>query len=151
MHTFFADYLKQLDILHAGMIEVIDGVPPEALDWSPGEGVNSIAVLIAHIAGSERYWIGDVALQEPKPRDRAAEFRTRGLSAADLKRRIEETGAYAHDALARLTLDDLGLMRPPSQPGGETHSVAYALAHALAHAAIHAGHLQVMRDWWLGR
>jgi uncharacterized damage-inducible protein DinB len=126
----------------------VDDLPPEALDWSPGEGINSIVALISHVVGSERFWIGDVAMQEPKERDRDAEFRAHGLTAADLHKRIEEAGAYAHAALERLTRDDLALKRPTGRKEGEVFTVGYALAHALKHAGSHAGHIELMRDWW---
>ncbi len=148
MDIFFSNYLDELDAVHAEIFEALDGLPPEAIDWSPGQGVNSIAVLVAHIAGAERYWIGDVAMQDRKERDRDAEFRTRGLTAVDLRRRLEEVSSYAHSALEHLTITDLNQPRPVWRSEGEVTSVGGALTHALRHAGLHAGQIQITRDWW---
>jgi uncharacterized damage-inducible protein DinB len=147
MHKFFADYLDRLDAMHKAVLEALDGLPPEALDWSPGEGINSLAVLVAHLTGAERYWIGDVAMGEYKERVRADEFKTRGLTADALKARVEEVAAYARGALERLTVDHLGEARTSRTSPDETYTVGWALLHALEHTSTHAGHIQVMRDW----
>ena len=73
--TFFTDYLNLLEARHNEILEAIEGLPSAALDWSPGTDMNSISVLVFHLTGAERYWIGNVAAQDPKERDRDAEFR----------------------------------------------------------------------------
>ncbi|MCK6581502.1 MAG: DUF1572 domain-containing protein [Anaerolineales bacterium] len=77
MQSFFADYLNLLRKCHDDIRKTMDGLPPEALDWTPGANMNSICVLVYHITGAERFWIGDVAAQEPSNRDRDAEFRVK--------------------------------------------------------------------------
>ena len=64
MQTFFENYLDLLQDCHNGILQALEGLPQSALDWVPGQDMNSIAVLLAHITGSERYWIGDIAAQE---------------------------------------------------------------------------------------
>ena len=83
MSDLLAAYLDRLEALHADLNSVIADLPVEALNWSPGPGLNSIAVLAAHTAGSERYWIGDVVARDDSHRERAAEFRTQAASAAE--------------------------------------------------------------------
>jgi uncharacterized damage-inducible protein DinB len=151
MDSFLLDYLDQLDGAHAAILDALDGLSQEAVDWSPGDPINCLGALIAHAMGAERYWIGDVAMQEPHPRDRAAELSTHGVSPADLRKRIEETEAYAHAALGRLNAGDLDKMRPTGRPDNSSQTVGWALAHALQHTALHAGHCQIMRDWWQRR
>ena len=36
--------------------------------------MNSMNVLVVHLIGAERYWIGDVIAGEPSGRDRESEF-----------------------------------------------------------------------------
>ena len=50
--------------------------------------MNSLCVLVVHVCGSARFWIGDVVLGESSNRDRASEFVARGLSKDELKARF---------------------------------------------------------------
>ena len=147
MDQFFTDYLGELDAAHAAIIDALDGLSVEALDWSPAQGVNSIAVLVAHATGAERFWIGDVALGDLKERDRSKEFETRGLTAEQLKARVREVGNYAHGALERLMIVQLDHKRSARTQPDKTLTVGAALAHAIQHTSMHAGHIQLMRDW----
>jgi len=141
------EYLDGLQALHADLRRAIEGLPPEALDWSPGPDFNSIAVLAVHTAGAERYWIGDVVGREPSGRVREAEFQTQGLSAGDLIARLDAALTHSQTVLDALTLFDLDTKRVSPRDGREV-SVAWALAHALAHTASHVGHIQITRQWW---
>ncbi len=108
MLQFYVDYMDRLADLHSQIGEAVADLPAEALDWSPGPEMNSIGVLIVHLAGAERYWIGDVAGQDPSGRDRAAEFRAGGLTAQDLIARMEASRAHAQGVLAHLSLGRSG-------------------------------------------
>ena len=90
MDSFFIDYLRNLEEIHADIRNTITGVPQEALDWTPGPGINSLAVLVTHLTGAERYWLGDVVAGEPYGRDREAEFRVAGLTKDDLLAKLGE-------------------------------------------------------------
>jgi len=147
MIPLLAFYLDRLEELHADVQRAIDELPPEALDWSPGPGMNSIAVLVAHVAGSMRYWIGEVAGGAASGRDRPAEFRTKDVGAAELKARLEAALAHSREVLAGLTLADLEASRlAPIQ--AREFSAGWALAHALEHTAIHVGHIQITVQLW---
>ena len=74
MDPFFKDYYDRLSELHHDLAATIDGLPIEALDWSPGPDINSLSVLVAHTAGSERYWIGEVAGVDLAGSDRPQEY-----------------------------------------------------------------------------
>jgi uncharacterized damage-inducible protein DinB len=146
MSVFFDDFLDRFCELHADIEKTVDGTSSEALDWIPGPEMNSIAVLVVHLAGAERYWIG-VALNEPPERDREAEFKTQGLSAGDLKADMVSADDYARQALARLSLADLEAVRL-SPRNAKTFTVGWCLAHALEHTALHNGHIQLTRQLW---
>ena len=147
MQRFFEDYLKRLEELHGDMESAIEGLPEDALDWVPGRDMNPISVLVVHVAGAERYWVGDVVARDPSGRDRAAEFHVRGLSAAALKKRLADVLAYACGVLEDLTLEDLEAVRISPRNEREL-AVGWSLAHALAHTAIHVGHVQITRQLW---
>ena len=147
METFYQTYLEWLEKLHTDLKGSWDGLPEAALDWSPGDGMNSLAVLAVHTASSERYWIGDVALVDPAPRDRDAEFRTRGLDAQALSARLDSSLAYAHQNLAGMQLDDLAAAR--ISPRNQLQvTCGWALLHALEHLAQHTAHAQLTRQLW---
>ncbi len=145
MEQVLADYFERLQTLHRHLGESIDGLPATALDWIPGPEMNSLAVLIVHLTGAERYWIGDVAGQEPSGRNREAEFTAGGLQAAMLQERLDDTLEHSRRVLERLTLEDLTASRVAVRDGRDC-TVAWALFHALEHAGIHLGHVQLVRQ-----
>lgn len=147
MQPFFESYLDILKTCHNDFHKALDGLPPEALDWVPGPEMNSISVLVYHLTGAERYWIGDVALGEPSNRDRSAEFKVREVGMDALRQRLDDTLSYASVALEKLTLQDLEATRT-SPRDGRTFTVAWALLHALDHSNQHLGHVQIMRQLW---
>ena len=147
MLPLFEDYLDRLQALHIDIQQAIEGVPQEALDWSPMPDMNSLAVLVMHATGAERYWIGDVAGRDPSGRNRDAEFQVRDLDAAALTARLAATLAHSRVVLEGLTPTDLEARRVSPRDGRE-FSVAWALAHTLEHTAIHLGHMQIIRQWW---
>lgn len=147
MDDFFATYLDRLEVIHERIKGVLDGLSGEALDWEPGAETNSIAVLAAHIAGAEQYWIGDVVGQEPSGRNRPSEFETAGIDAATLSAELDKSLAQARTVLASLSQADLSELRQSSSHY-RSFSVAWSLLHVLEHTAVHSGHLELTRQLW---
>jgi uncharacterized damage-inducible protein DinB len=147
MQTFFTDYLNLVQESHHEILEALEGLPPAALDWTPGPDMNSINVLVFHLTGAERYWIGDVAAQDPRERDRDAEFRVRDVGIDVLQKRLADNLEYARNALEKFTVHDLKAARV-SPRDGRTYTVAWALLHALEHTTLHLGQIQLTRQLW---
>jgi len=147
MQTFFTDYLDLLQDCHNGILQALEGLPPDALDWIPGPDMNSITVLVFHLTGAARFWIGDIAAQDPTERDRDAEFRAHGLGMDVLKKRLADNLEYARNALDKMSLQDLESTRVRPSDGRE-FTVAWALLHALEHATSHLGQIQITRQLW---
>jgi uncharacterized damage-inducible protein DinB len=147
MQVFFRDYVNLLQQSHNEILEALEGLPVDALDWSPGPDMNSISVLVVHLTGAERYWIGDVAAQDPKERNRDAEFRVRDVGIDVLKKRLADNLEYARNALGKLTVQDLETTRVSARDG-RTFTVAWALLHALEHTTLHLGQIQLTRQLW---
>ena len=82
MNPVYTAYLDLLEGLHSEIHKSIAGLPVEALDWSPGPEMNSLAVLIVH------------------------------LSAAELGQRLDHSLEYARQALEKLPPEALGEPRP---------------------------------------
>lgn len=147
MQPFFQEYWRCFQELHDHIERAIEGLPQEALDWVPGPDMNSLCVLVVHVTGAERYWIGDIVAGDPSGRDREAEFRAQGLDAMTLKKRLADTKAYSQGVLEKLTMEHLEKVCA-SPRDGRKFTVAWSLAHALAHTAAHVGHMQITRQLW---
>ncbi len=146
MQSFFSDYLDLLQDCHNDILHALEGLPPAALDWIPGQDMNSISVLVFHVTGSVRYWIGDVATQESSNRDRDAEFRVHDVGMDVLKKRLAHSLEYARTALDKMSLQDFESPRVLSN--GRKLTVGWALLHALEHATEHLGQIQITRQLW---
>lgn len=147
MDSLLVAISDRLETLHRSIEKALDGLPDDALDWSPGPELNSLGVLLAHTLGSQRYWIGDVAGLEPSGRVRQSEFEVRGVTVAEFRQRLHETLAHSQAVLARLSPAVLNQTRTPAIYGRDV-TVAFALAHALEHTALHTGHIEITRQLW---
>jgi len=146
------NYLQRIEDLRRQVRNLIAGLPAQALNWRPTEArdehvTNSLAVLAAHIAGAEHFWIAEVIGGAPPTRDRDAEFATRASDAAELIRLLEETGAETRRVLASLSPGDLDGAREVS---GRTVPVRWAILHVIDHTALHLGHMQLTYQLWAG-
>ena len=150
MEAFFEQYLDRFALVHQEIGATVDGLPLAAIDWTPGPEMNSLGILMAHVAGSEKHWFGDVIAGEHTGRDREAEFRSRGRDAAALRAGLQEMLTYGRSVVAKLQLADLTAERV-SHPDGRTMPVGSCLLHILRHAAEHAGHMQITRQIWEAR
>lgn len=145
MQTFYADCLNNLQELHSDMEKALEGLPPEALDWLPKPGMNSITALIIHTTGAERFLFGEIIAGDIANRDRDAEFRAEGLSVGELIQHLADSRTYVTSVLENLTLADLEAKRILRT---REVTVGWVVGHALKHTATHLGHIQVMRDMW---
>jgi uncharacterized damage-inducible protein DinB len=150
MIPFFTALSDRFHELHGEILRELDALPADALDWKPGSEMNSIAVIIIHLTGAERFLIGDVVMGEPSNRNRDAEFKVAGLTRQNLVDRINQTDAYITSAFERLSLADLQTERLHPRHGNQV-LVSWALLHALEHAATHVGHIQMTVQLWQER
>lgn len=147
MLPIYAAMFNHLELYHRQLIEILASVPAEALDWSPSAEVNSLTVLITHICGAQRYWVGSASLASMLPRNRPSEFETTGLNTNTLKADLEFTLNYCKQILSQLTLDDLDYACAVLREG-QPVTVSWALVHAVQHTALHVGHAQLMAQFW---
>jgi len=147
MREPYESYFHHLRELHNMIKRAAEGLPAEGLDWAPAPETNSLAVLMVHVAGAERHWIGEIVGRQPIDRNRSAEFETAGLGQAELERHLDDALELSRRVLERLVLQDLTQLRQ-LPPQGREVSVAWALAHALDHTAQHAGHAELTRQLW---
>ena len=146
----YIDFLKKIE---KQALEMLDGLPPEALNWRPlpdapgvdAHATNSLAGMAAHLAGSLRHWVGEVAGGRPAHRDRDAEFRAEAKEAGELTARVSEAAEFARAVLAKLPPQFLDEM---VERNNEPVSRRHAVVHALTHASVHVGHMQITRQLW---
>lgn len=150
MDVLAAAILERLTFLHDSMKTTLAALPDEAIDWSPAADVNSVAVLLTHVAGSERFWFGEKVGGISAQRDRSAEFKVLGADRIELVALLDAALGLAAQVMERLSPSDLS--RPAGVAGnGTPYDVAWALQHALEHVAVHTGHVELMRQWWENR
>jgi len=150
--TELANYLERLEDLRGQVSALVAGLPAEALNWRPIEGsgdhaTNSLAVLAAHTAGAEHFWIAEVVGGRPATRDREAEFATQAASSAEIVRLLENTSRETREVFLALKGTDLGDTR---QNEGRTVPVRWCLLHVIDHTSLHLGHMQVTFQLWAG-
>jgi uncharacterized damage-inducible protein DinB len=145
-------YLQRIEDMRGQVSDLMADLPAEALNWRPTEGAeshatNSLAVLAAHVAGAEHFWIGEVIGGRPPTRDRAAEFAIQASDASELRRLLEETGAETREVFSALRQADLDGTR---EVEGRTVPVRWGILHVIDHTALHLGHMQITYQLWMG-
>ncbi len=143
-HQFSTSYLEDALTLfrsyknlgERAMAQVTDEQLITALD----EEMNSIAVVVKHMAGNMRSrWTDFLATDGEKPwRDRDSEFIDPPSTRQDLLRLWDEGWRLVFGALEPLKEEDL---QRTITIRGEAHSVMQALSRQLAHYAYHCGQI----------
>lgn len=146
------NYLNRLDDLHGQVTDLVAGLPAEALNWRPIEGednhvTNSLAVMAAHVAGAEHFWIVEVIGGHPATRDRDAEFVTVAATPAELLQILQKVSQETKEVLSALSESDMGDTR---QARDRTVSVRWGILHVIDHTSLHLGHMQMTYQLWTG-
>jgi len=154
MYSDIDIYYLRIKDLRDQVINLIDGLQVEALNWRPklnvdedNEIINSIAVLAAHIAGSELYWISEIVGKNPPTRDRNEEFATHVDDSAILKQKLENAGEITKKVLYSLTPEDLNDIRFVEN---KEVPVRWGILHIIDHTALHLGHMQITYQLFFG-
>jgi uncharacterized damage-inducible protein DinB len=126
------DYPAQINVC-------LDALSDEQLWWRPNESSNSVANLVIHLAGSNRYYMDHVIGGLPDTRDRAAEFAARGTRS---RRELLEHWAESVASTGR-TLDafDPARLMDTTERTGKTTTFAQVLLHVSHHNGVHMGQI----------
>lgn len=147
MHLTMQAYDEVLGNLLERMDGIYSGLPVEALDWTPDPAMNSITVLVVHMIGALRYWLGGLLGGEDAHRDREAEFSAQGLSKTELHVLINETQAQVTRVLEKINPDELE-RKHYSSIHKDYFTGAFALVHVVEHTALHVGHMEITKELW---
>jgi len=147
-----ANYLERMEDLHRQIIGLMTELPAQALNWRPFEGKddhvsNSLAVLGAHIAGAEHFWIAEVVGGMPATRDREVEFAKVANDPTEIIRLVEKSALETRDVLSTLRESDLNSTR---QVRDRTLPLRWCILHVIDHTALHLGHMQITYQLWSG-
>jgi len=147
------NYLSRLEDLRGQVLRLVADLPAQALNWRPIEGrddhaANSLAVLAAHVAGSEHFWIAEVVGGRAATRDREAEFVAVAKEAAELVRLLEKTAQETKEVFSALNESDMNGTR---QAKDRIVPVRWCILHVIDHTALHLGHIQITYQLWSGK
>jgi len=143
--------LDSFAMLRASM----DGLPDEALDWSPAPGVmNPLSVLIVHSLTASRFLIGlgcgrAASLSEYRAGERAASFATKSATVPSLRAQIDAMQAEIVSLLESGTQTHLEAWIDFPEDASFAKSGVQCLVHGVAHLREHVGHAQALHDLWV--
>ena len=124
------------------LLKAIDGIDDVQFHWTPGPEFNSIAILLRHLAGSERWWIGEAIGGIPSHRVRDAEFLQDRPRRDAVLQAVEDARRLTRQVLASVTIRDLQAEATPSVTVGKPPrrpTKLWALLHYLEHLGYHRG------------
>lgn len=144
--------LLTLEKLRGQVAAIIQATPVDGLNWRPplpegADGVNSLAVLAAHLAGAEHFWIAELIGGQSPTRVRAEEFAFVAASADDVLQRLSAVAAESQPILFALTAEQL---ESSVTYDGHVHPVRGILHHVITHYSLHIGHMQLTYQLWAG-
>ncbi len=128
---------------HADLRSEVRGLDAAALNWTPGEGTNSIAALVVHTLGSEAEVLRTVRAVAGE-RDRDAEFRVSAETASDLVQALDDGDALLDELTEGMTATDLAAVRPRGDR--EPQTGLYWLLSNYGHAREHLAHVQLSKQ-----
>jgi uncharacterized damage-inducible protein DinB len=166
-----ASFFAQLDDLNRRLLEDLRGAGPAELAWQAKRGMNTIGMLLAHMAIVEAFWT-QVALERPKPQDvdRALGLgidddgmplaagatppaALRGRTLAWFARHLARARAFARRSFSRFSPADLERDVVRVRRTGERARVnlRWILYHILEHQAGHHGQILLLRHQYRDR
>ena len=157
-------FLAQLDDQLEALTEDTRGATPDELEWQPAPGMNTIGMLLAHIAKVEAGWIGAAArgldfftidavpvswadTGIPLPADGAPPAALAGRDLAFYDDLLARARAFTRECFATLTDADLATRRKRTRRDGTQvdYNVGWAFYPALEHFAGHYGQVNLLR------
>jgi hypothetical protein len=132
--------------LHGRLRDEVEGLEPDALNWVPTAGANSIGTIITHLLGSESETLRCVA-GLPTERDREAEFQGEQVAPAVLRALIDAADDLIGKATPLIDATRLqALVALPTVPAEEVRSGLTWLVGNYGHACEHVGHIQLTKQ-----
>jgi len=159
-------FIAGLDDQHALLVHDLEGITPAELEWQPRPGMNTIGMLLAHIAIVEVFWtqvgperktqydtesVLGLDLRDgdgmPAKPDALPPAHLAGKTFAYYKELLAKARAYANRGAANLDDAALGPVFRRTRRNGsqEDLNVRYVLYHMLEHFSGHYGQILLLR------
>ena len=126
------------------IVDCLDGLNSEQLNWQPYANGSSLYTLAIHMMGNMAEVILGLLCGQAVQRDRDAEFATVGESAESV--RAQWAALQEHIEKSLLALGDDMLDQPFTHPRRGQMSGRAILMVVMRHAAEHMGHAELTRD-----
>lgn len=133
--------------MHTKMRDLIKDLDRDALNWKPHPEANSLAVLMAHLLGSERELLGAVRGVQV-PRDRDSEFASEA-DLDDLVKMLDRADAWLSEQTDDMTGADLLAERPRGNDKPQVGLYWFLIAYG--HAREHLAHMELTKQLLDGR
>lgn len=166
-----ASFLAQFDALSATLWRDLADASPAELAWQPRRGMNTIGMLLAHMAIVEAFWFqrattgeNDAQLERvlgvgvdddgmPLPPRGAPPARLRGWKVADFRALEAKARAFARRRAKRFTAADLERSFRADRADGtrRRYNVRWVLYHLVEHYAGHYGQILLLRHQYRDR
>jgi uncharacterized damage-inducible protein DinB len=138
-----AAHLRMMDELRRQILESVAPLDDAQINHAVPGLRNTIAILLRHTAGSERYWVVEVVGGSPINRNRDAEFDQAPVRKAELLAEIDRAASQTREVLDRLTAAELLTEVEVKRPSGVMKDTKVgALLHAMQHMAYHLGQIR---------
>lgn len=137
--------LAMLNTNITGVLDALEGLSAEELNWTPPVADGNSAIVIAtHVVGASQGHILQTLCGQTIDRDRNEEFRASGDSVAPLRESWQGVHGRLDEALAGVDAARLDATHEHAILGPMTgHAI---LAVAIRHSAEHLGHVSLTRD-----
>jgi uncharacterized damage-inducible protein DinB len=137
-------FLETIDQLHEDIYKAIEPLSDEEINWKHPHLINSVGILLRHVAGSERYWIIEVVGGTPIHRKRDEEFGKERLQKALLVANLRAAQKEVKAAIEPLAPDQL--LEEVEQRYRDLPrrlSKSWCILHSIQHTAYHLGQIQL--------
>jgi uncharacterized damage-inducible protein DinB len=158
-------FVSQLEDQTRRLREGLEGITPDELQWQPQPGMNTIGMLLAHLAIVEVWWTGIVVTGDegsailptlgineeadgmPLAEGAAPPAALNGKNLAFYNDLLDRARAYYVKALTPLADADLGREDTRKRPDGTERTVTmrWYLYHVLEHFSGHFGQILLLR------
>lgn len=137
---------QTVEYIHNDIFKAVEPLGDEEINWAHPHLSNTIGILLRHLAGSERYWIGEVVGGRPAQRVREAEFVREPLQKAPLIKGLREAHGMVQEVLSTLRVADLTREVEFTWRGTQHRlTTEWAILHSVQHSAYHLGQIQLFK------
>ena len=142
------EFADRFDEIRRQAREAIRNLDERGLNSTPlSQDTSSLAVLVHHMAGVERFWLRQIIGGIDIGRQRSNEFIAKAARVAELEKLLDEAGRTTREVLSDLKADQLHEIRDAR---GQPRTVQWCMLAAMDHLSGHVGHLQLTRQMYDG-